>query len=185
MAATLEREIKLRFDNEERARAAVIAAGAMPLRARRLQDDRLLDTPDNRLQQQRSVLRVRSESGSSLLTFKGPLQPSLMKLREEIETPVADGALLLRILDSLGFQVWFRYQKYREEFRFEGVTVAVDGTPVGTYVEIEGEERGIAAMTKALGRGPSDYLLDSYRSLFVQYCQEHGLTRRHMLFGTD
>jgi len=185
MAATLEREVKLRFDSRDVARAAVVAAGATPARGRRLQDDRLLDTPDNRLQQQGSVLRVRTEAGESLLTFKGPVQPSVMKLREEIETAVGDGTLILRILDALGFQVWFRYQKYREEFTFEDVMIAVDETPVGTYVEIEGGERGIASMTAALDRKPSDYILQSYRGLFVQYCQEHRVVRQHMLFEAE
>jgi len=82
----MEREIKLRFDNAEVARAAVAAAGATPLRGRRLQEDCLLDTDDELLRRQRSVLRIRMEAGKSLLTFKGPVQPSLMKLREELET---------------------------------------------------------------------------------------------------
>ena len=155
MVATLEREIKLRFDSPDAARAAIVAIGARPLHGRRLQDDRLLDRADNQLQQQRSVLRVRTEDGRCVLTFKGPVQPSLMKLREEIETAVADTTLLLKILEALGFQVWFRYQKYREEFSLDEVTVAVDETPVGTYVEIEGTEAGINAAATALGRASS------------------------------
>jgi len=182
MAATLEREIKLRFDSPEAARAAVLAAGATPVRSRRLQEDCLLDTEDELIRRRRSVLRVRMESGKSFLTFKGPVQPSMMKLREELETIVADGTLLLRILEELGFHVWFRYQKYREEFALGDVIVAVDETPVGTYVEIEGGERGIATSTLALGRGPADYVLDSYRGLFLRHCHEHGLQLSHMLF---
>ena len=122
MAATLEREIKLRFDDPEEARAAVIAAGGTLLRGRRLQDDCLLDTADGFLRRRRSVLRVRQESGTSLLTFKGPVQPAVMKLREELETAVGDGTLMLRLLEELGFRVWFRYQKYREEFALEATS---------------------------------------------------------------
>jgi adenylate cyclase class 2 len=147
---TLEREIKLRFDSAAAARAAVLAAGAAPARVRRLQEDRLFDTADNQLRQRRSVLRVRMESGKGLLTFKGPAQPSIMKLRPEIETVIGDGLLLVRILEELGFRVWFRYQKYREEFALDDVIVAVDETPVGVFVEIEGKDRGIAAMTDML-----------------------------------
>ena len=114
----------------------------------------------------RCVLRVRMESGKSLLTFKGPAQPRDMRLRDELETIVADGPLLLRILEELGFHVWFRYQKYREEFVLDDVIVAVDETPVGTFVEIEGGDRGITEMAVSLGCGPGDYLLDSYRRLY-------------------
>src|SRR5437660_7466164 len=175
MSATLEREIKLRFDSPEAARAAVIEAGATPVRGRRLQEDCLLDTADDLLRRHRSVLRVRMESGKSLLTFKGPVQPSLMKLREELETVVGDGTLMLRILEELGFHVWFRYQKYREEFALDDVIVAVDETPVGAFVEIEGGERSIAETVQALGRGPADYLVDSYRGLFARHCEQCGV----------
>ena len=185
MAATLEREIKLHFDDPEAARAAVVAAGGTPVRSRRLQEDCLLDTADELLRRRRSVLRVRMESGRSFLTLKGPVQPSVMKLREEFETVVGDGTLMLRVLEELGFHVWFRYQKYREEFALGEVIIAIDETPVGTYVEIEGGEHGIATTTEALGRRPSDYLLDSYRGLFVRHCQERGLPVTNMLFDDE
>ncbi len=68
----LEREIKLRFDDADEARAKILALGATPLYGRRLQEDALLDTEDELLRRQRSTLRVRSEGGKSLLTFKGP-----------------------------------------------------------------------------------------------------------------
>ena len=170
MTATLEREIKLRFDSAETAREAILRAGATPVRGRRLQEDSLLDTPDDALRARRCVLRVRVESGKSLLTFKGPVQPSLMKVREELETVVGDGSLLVRILEELGFYVWFRYQKYREEFALDDVIVALDETPVGTFVEVEGGDRGIAEVAHALGRGPQDYLVDSYRRLYIRDC---------------
>jgi adenylate cyclase class 2 len=185
MAATLEREVKLRFDNPETARAAILAAGATPMRGRRLQEDCLLDTDDEELRRRRAVLRVRMESGKSFLTYKGPVQPSTMKLREELETVVADGALLVRILQELGFHIWFRYQKYREEFALEDVIVALDETPVGTFVEIEGGEHGIAAVSESLGRSPADYVLDSYRGLFVRYCQSRGIPVTNMVFDDE
>lgn len=186
MTATLEREIKLRFDAPEAARAAILALGATPLRGRRLQEDYLLDSDDESLRRRRCVLRVRLEGGKGKLTFKGPVQSSTMKLREELETVVGDGVLLLRVLEELGFHVWFHYQKYREEFGHEDVTVAIDETPVGTFVEIEGGERGITQMAEALGRTSADYVLDSYRSLFLKHRDERGLTGTDMVFdGTS
>jgi adenylate cyclase class 2 len=182
MTTTLEREIKLRFATPDAARAAIVAAGATPFKCRRLQEDCLLDTPDGRLRGKRSILRIRMESGKSLITFKGPVQAGVMKLREELETLAGDGPLLVRIFEELGFEVWFRYEKYREEFTLEDVIVALDETPIGVFVEVEGSERGITAMAEALGRHQADYVLDSYRGLFAGYCAEHGLPVGDMLF---
>jgi len=181
-ATTVEREIKLRFESVEDARAAILEAGATPLLCRRLQEDALLDTRDEQLRQRRCVLRVRSECSKSRLTFKGPAQPGIMKVREEIETVVGDGSVVLRVLEELGLRVWFRYEKYREEFSHEDVIVAIDETPVGVFVEIEGSEGGIDAMARALGRTPEDYIADSYRALFIRHREEQGLSSADMVF---
>jgi hypothetical protein len=50
------------------------------------------------------------------------------------------------------------------------------------FVEIEGSEQGIAEMTTALGRTPADYLVDSYRSLFLQHREGCGLSGSDMVF---
>lgn len=179
---TIEREIKLRFGSVDEARAAIVATGATPLLGRRLQEDSLLDTDDEQLRRRRCVLRVRVENGKSRLTFKGPVQPGAMKVREELETVVGDGTILLRVLEELGLHVWFRYEKYREEFACEDVIVAVDETPVGVFVELEGGEQGITTVAETLGRTPADYIVDSYRGLFLQHREQFGLTGVDMVF---
>jgi adenylate cyclase class 2 len=178
----LEREVKIRFTDPDHARASLLAIGAVPLRPRRLQDDTLYDTPDSALRAKRSVLRLRCEPGAAFLTFKGPVQPGPMKTREEHETAIADADVLRRILLELGFDDWFRYQKYREEFEAGGLTIALDETPVGTFVELEGSEEGILSVATALGRAPADFILDSYRGLFAAFGRTSGLTGRDMLF---
>jgi adenylate cyclase class 2 len=182
---SVEREIKLRFDTVEAAREAVLATGATPLRCRRLQEDSLLDTDDESLRRRRCVLRIRVENGKSRITFKGPVQPSIMKLRDEFETIIGDGVLLRHIFEEVGFHVWFQYEKYREEFSHDDVTVAIDETPVGVFVELEGTEHGIIATTEALGRRPEDFVLDSYRGLFLQLRDTYGLTGSDMVFDRD
>lgn len=184
-ATLLEREIKLQFTSVEEARTAVLGAGCTPLLGRRLQEDALLDAEDERLRRRRCVLRVRIENGKSRLTFKGPVQPSTMKLREEQETLLGDGEVLLNIFGELGLHVWFRYEKYREEFSHEDVIVAIDETPVGVFVEIEGSEPGIESMAAALGRSPADYIVDSYRSLFLHHREALGLASSDMVFDEN
>ena len=185
MTLMIEREVKLRFATPDEARLAILAAGATPLRSRRLQEDSLLDTEDESLRRRRCVLRIRTESGKSLLTYKGPVLPGSMKIRDEYETVIGDGEVVQRVLEELGLHVWFRYEKYREEYAAEDVTIAVDETPVGTFVEIEGGEQGILTMTMALGRSPTDFVLDSYRGLFIKHREEFGLTGTNMVFSAE
>src|SRR5204862_5721919 len=110
----IEREVKLRFATPEEARAAILATGATPLRSRRLQEDALLDTEDESLRQRRCVLRIRTESGKSLITFKGAVLHGSMKVRDEYETVIGDGEVVQRVVEEVGLHVRFRYQKYRE-----------------------------------------------------------------------
>lgn len=178
-----EREIKLSFPTRVDARAAVIAAGAAPLHPGRLQDDTLFDTADQALRHRGCVLRLRMEENRALLTFKGPATVATgMKVREEHETPVGDGGVLRLVLEQLGLRAWFRYQKHREEFTAPDVTIAVDDTPVGTFIEIEGSESAVIANARALGRTPDDFITDSYYRLFLTRRAQYGLSGDHMLF---
>ena len=95
----LEREIKLRFDSADEARERILVASARrPCAGGACRKTASSTPPTIELYQRRCVLRVRSEGGKSLLTFKGPVQPGVMKVREEHETVVADGDALLTIL---------------------------------------------------------------------------------------
>jgi len=186
----LEREVKLLFPTTAAARDAVLAAGAVLADARRLQDDSLYDLPDETLRSKGCVVRIRTERwtdrpDTTTLTVKGPVQSSQMKLREEHETRVENAQALLQAFDALGMRVWFRYQKHREEFSRPGLVVAIDETPVGTYVELEGDEDAILAMATALGRTPADFIVDSYYRLFMKRRDELGLVGPFMVFSAS
>ena len=58
-------------------------------------------------------------------------------------------------------------------------------TPVGTFVEIEGGENGILMMTEALGRTAQDFILESYRGLFIRHRNEFGLNSENMVFRDE
>ena len=162
----------------------MLDAGATPLRPRRLQRDALFDAESGTLKQRGCALRVRSEGDLTILTFKDTPQPGLMKIREEHETAVADPIALSRLLEGLGYRVWFRYEKFREEFAAPGVVIAIDETPVGTFIEIEGEERAIVTVASALGRTEADYIRLSYRALFLAASAAGEVSGPDMLFPT-
>lgn len=164
----IEREIKLAFASVDEAREALRSAGAALRTPRRLQDDVLYDTVHGALRAKRSALRLRRDGDRAIVTFKGPAADGPMKMREEIESGVDSGDAVAAMLGALGFEPCFRYQKYREEYRADGVVAAIDDTPAGVFVEIEGDERGILALASAIGRDPKDFIVDSYYAVWVK-----------------
>jgi adenylate cyclase class 2 len=179
----IEREIKLPFADLEAARQAVVTAGGRLVVSRRPIDDRLFDTADGALRRAGRTLRVRRDGQRTLLTCKGPAPPGLVKIREEFETEVGDAETIEAIIGALGYRQTFRSQKFREEYAAtDGASIAVDETPIGVFVEIEGSEAAIITTATALGRSTSDYVLDSYPALHRAWCQRHGLAAGDMLF---
>jgi adenylate cyclase class 2 len=182
----IEREIKLPFDDVAGARQLVLAAGGRPAVPRRLIDDRLFDTPDQRLRREGRALRVRRDGSRTTLTAKGPAPSTIVKAREELETTVGGADTIEAILVALGYRQSFHAQKYREEFTLPGsVCAAVDETPIGVFVELEGDEDAIIAAAAALGRAPAAFVLESYPALYHAWCAARGLRAGEMLFAAE
>ena len=185
MSASLEQEVKLVFESVEAARRAVTTAGGRLVASRRLLRDALFDTPDRQLRQRGCAFRIRRDESSTILTFKGPVIPDIIKSREEIETKVADADRAEAIVAGLGFRRWFYAEKYREEYELASTCVAIDDTPIGVFVEIEGEPAAIAAVASRLDRTPADYRLESYVQLYAKWCTSRGVEPGDMRFGDD
>lgn len=150
------------------ARAAVVGIGAAPSRARHLEDNVLYDDAARGLLASGRTLRLRRAEGRAIVTVKGPrIAGTGVKSREEIEYEVADADAAHRAFLALGYVKVFRYQKYREAFRWKDAEIVVDEIPIGTFVEIEGPVETIHAAAAALGRGPSDYVDEGYVELLT------------------
>ena len=164
-----EQEIKLRMADREAARKAVVELGAVLERPRHFEDNLLFDDDAGSLRKGGSVLRLRRTSpGPSVLTFKGPKRVMEgIRSRTETESEVADADAVQSVLEGLGYTPRFRYQKFRETYSWRDVEIVVDETPVGAFLEIEGPIPTIHAAAQALGRGPADYVTDSYVGLFL------------------
>ena len=119
------------------------------------------------------------DSQGVLLTFKGPVRgeepgkfrgAGRYKIREEREIRVEDEAALARILGALGLRPTFRYEKYRSTYRLprlSGVTLELDETPIGDFLEAEGSRAAIDRSAALLGYQPADYITKSYGQLFL------------------
>jgi adenylate cyclase class 2 len=167
LSAAIETEVKLKVPSAEAAREALARIGASRKRGRHLEDNVLFDFAGGPLRTRGHVLRLRSTPEGAILTFKGPYRVEAgLKSREEVEAASAEGEALRIILDRLGLVPMFRYQKYREAFSWKGQEIVVDETPIGVYIEIEGDGAGIREAAAALGFGSGDYITDSYAALF-------------------
>ena len=134
----------------------------------RLEDNELFDDRRHSLRAAGRVLRLRHNDQGAQLTVKGPKREVQgVKTRPEVEVGVADGEMARTLLELLGYDRVFRYQKYREVWHWRDCEIVLDETPVGPFLEIEGSVEGIHAAARALGRGPADYIRESYVALYV------------------
>jgi adenylate cyclase, class 2 len=187
----IETEIKLRLEDLDCFRRRLELADAVLVAPRHFEDNHVFDFPDGRLRGRGCLLRLRVTPHQAILTYKGPAQPGgPFKSREELETTIANAAETMKILKHLGLKVWFRYQKFREEYTLgvkeypeAEVHVALDQTPLGFYAELEGSPQCIRALAAQLGFNEGEFIRDSYYSLYIRSCERSGIDPGDMVFG--
>ncbi len=164
--SSVEIEVKLRLPSADHARRRLAALGAREMRRRVFEDNLVYDLPSGTLEREGRLLRLRRAGNDAWLTYKEPAHDDLRhKVRREFETPIADPVALERILAALGFHVTYRYQKYRTVYRLEDLELAVDETPLGCFLELEGTPAAIERAARALGFAEGDYIRETYRDL--------------------
>lgn len=186
----IETEIKLKVSTPAAVKRLLAKSGLKIVKPRHFERNLLFDFPDGRLRKARCLLRLRYEGTRRILTYKGrPALSNRYKSRQEIETEVGDGDLLKEILESLGMQISFYYEKYRTTYAAgarspmtSGGHVVLDETPIGNFLELEGPERWIDAAARVLGFGREDYITASYGRLHRLYCQRKGRKPGDMIF---
>jgi len=177
-----ENEIKLAFPSPETAVRRLLDAGARVVHARAFEDNTLFDLADRPLTKSGRLLRLRDFDGAAILTFKAPvLGEHRHKVKIEHETAVSDPEALRSILRALGFEVVYRYQKYRAIYELHAVVAALDETPLGTFVELEGAPDDVDRAAAALGAGPSDFIRATYRELQEKDAAARGVVAGDML----
>ncbi len=180
-----EIEIKLRLRSPKDGLSRLENAGFRLYLPRVLERNVIWDTSNAHLRNTKSLLRIRTAGTRNLITFKGPYLPGAYKSREEIETEVSDASAFGQILTRLGYEPTFRYEKYRTEYVKPGSSglALLDETPIGAFLELEGEPAWIDYAAAALGFSPADYLTASYAALFFEFRKEHPSLPPHMVFA--
>jgi adenylate cyclase class 2 len=170
-----EIEVKIRIDDPKAMRAKILSLGTAVARERHLEKNVLYDFDPPRLRPGRRALRLRTTGRRATLTFKGEPQKSRsFKVREEFETQVQDPRQLRLILKALGLREAVSYCKHRTVFRKARLTVCLDETPVGDYLELEGERHEIVRFARALGFGRADFITRSYVEMIGAPGEQNG-----------
>ncbi|MFB0565815.1 MAG: class IV adenylate cyclase [Candidatus Aminicenantaceae bacterium] len=162
----LEIEVKIRVKDLNPYREKLLNLGAILVSERFYEENILYDFPSQTLYKKRQALRVRKIGKKAFLTFKGAPQKSRkFKIRKEYETEIKNQKQVRKILKYMGLVPVFDYQKYRTVFKKGNLKICLDETPVGNFIEMEGERNEIVRFAQALDFSKDEYIKLDYIEL--------------------
>jgi adenylate cyclase, class 2 len=168
-AMAREVEIKFLVDDVPALEARLRSAGFQQQTPPTHEMNTLYDRLGHPLRRRGQLLRLREFGGEWRLTHKARGKSGRHKSRAELETVVADGAQMDAILQALGFEPTFRYEKFRSDWTDGQGHVVLDKTPIGDLAEIEGEPAWIDTTAAKLGVAESEYITKSYAEMFLDW----------------
>jgi adenylate cyclase class 2 len=197
----MEVEIKLPCDDVARLVDAGLELGVAE--DRHFEDNWVYKLPDGKLRKGQ-YLRVRyvgngdgaGRHKEGTLTYKGKSRRESAsangrnkgkKVREEIESTVGQPDKVVKIFKRLGLVRSFRYQKYRTVYTVgldgQSLLAMFDETPIGNFLELEGDAAAIEAVAAKLGYPKSAYISESYVEMQVARCAARGAGLSDMVFA--
>ncbi len=173
-----EAEVKFLQIDPDAVRASLRESKAGFL-GRRFEQNLVFDTPQRSLRQQDILLRLRQDGDATLTLKRRPRHPGPpgVKVKDEIETRVADFEATRTLLQALGYDVAFRYEKIRETWRLYSCTVCLDTLPFGDFLELEAGDRieDLEQAARALGLDPTQASSATYHELNQDYRRRNAL----------
>lgn len=205
-----EIEIKLRVLDASALRNRLKQLHARKVFPRTFESNTLYDTTGKDSARRGQLIRIRIEQPApkgkqarpiqtAILTFKGPVQKlestkkvaksthKRFKIREELEVTLEGAGPMARILHALGFLPVFRYEKFRTTYSLPGirnVKIEFDETPVGQFLELEGNMGSIDRASRLLGYSRFDFMTWTYGELYIADCRRRGIKRANMIFSS-
>lgn len=178
-----EIEIKLMVESPVEMEPRIRSLGARLVHPRLFEDNQLYDFPDFALKTRGAMLRLRTQPGESLLTYKEAARvEGGAKVRDEFETPIGDAETMATVISKIGLRPLFRYQKYRTLYAYSDLLITLDETPIGFFLELEGPGPLIDEVAGRLGFEKSAYIVKSYLALYQDHLRGRGLPLKDMLF---
>jgi len=174
-----EIEIKFAVDDEEKMLRKLLAFGAEKV-CDGLEHNIVFDNGE--IRKKGILLRLRKTGDKSVLTFKTNIRKAEFKEADEIEIGVSDFQKVKEILEGLGYEAWWIYEKQKTKFVLGDVTIALDRLPFGTFIEIEGSEGGIRRTVERLGLDLKKGIRETYLELYQNRCKEKGIEMENLIF---
>ena len=185
MPAKREVEIKFKIDDGQALLQRLESSGFRQVTPRTHERNTLYDQAGRQLLRRGALLRIRQYGPKWTVTYKdrSKIGPARHKSRREIETAVHDGQALAAILQAVGFEPSFAYEKFRSEWSDGTGHVVVDETPIGDFGEIEGPPQWIDQVARRLGISKTQYITASYAQLFLAWKRKTKSQAEQMLFS--
>jgi len=192
-ASGQEIEAKFYVNNLDTIKTRLQKLEARLIQPRVLETNIRFDLPNGGLRSEGRVLRLRQDS-EARLTYKSASNNDQGVLsRTEIEITIEDFGRAKQLLEALGYQPIFIYEKFRTTYRIQtsevlktsevSVLVMLDELPFGNLVEIEGGSmEAIREISDLLGLDWDATIAKSYHALFEHLKAEMSLPFRDLLF---
>ena len=182
MTKDIEREFKFRVESLGAVVEKLREVGAERGERSVLERNWLFDR-GSRIREAGQVLRLREDNGGTRLTYKGPTSlEDGARVRTEIELGVSDLDAARSLLEALGFEATGYYEKRRGTWFLGSAEIALDETPIGSFVEIEGDRA--LEVVELIGFDSQGAETESYVALYEEYRKEHPEAPQHMVFGS-
>lgn len=170
IAKRSNREIEIKIEiSDLREVADALRRNGFRLRSKRsFERNQLYDFADERLRKSGCALRLRTFGRDIVLTYKGPKKVvGGLKSREELEVLLSNEAIAGKLLARIGLSPAFRYEKFRSVWTKGSLVAAIDETPIGFFLELEGAPAAIRRAAMQLGLSPALFISESYIEMFL------------------
>jgi adenylate cyclase class 2 len=132
---------------------------------------------------------LRVVGGRGTVTLKEKVVSAVRaKVRTETETAVEAPDAMRAVFARVGLARVYRYQKYRSYHAWTDpqngrqLMISLDHTPIGVFLELEGDADSIVRAAAAMGFSPADHILDDYLTMHKAWLAQRGAPFGDMIF---
>jgi adenylate cyclase, class 2 len=181
----IEIEVKFKIADPEEFSRRLAKAGAKLIKSgfeRNIKYDR-----NGELHKKKELLRLRDYAGEADITHKRKTKAEAghkgFKVREETVVNIESFERGKKLLEMLGYEKDWIYEKKQQVWVLDGIEVFVDELPqIGNFIEIEGSPEEIRKTAAKLGLHMKDASSSNYGEEYESYRKKNGLPFGDLVF---